>query len=287
MVVIVKSQDYTFIGAANRRTDYNLVYPENKTKKPVLIFLHGFKGFKDWGYFPVSNRGLAYCNGVVAGLNFSHNGVTPEKPQEFVDLEAFGSNNYSKELEDIGKLLEELPKRLPPEEVNWDDVSIVGHSRGGAIALIAAIEYPIFKKAVTWASVSRLDFSALSPEAIEEWRKTGVRYIYNQRTEQQMPLYFQLYEDYMQNQARFNLEERLKELNKPVLIIHGTQDESVPFANAERLQSWLPNATLIPIEGANHTFGATHPFVLGQNHDLFREVVKLTAEFCFGTSKSL
>jgi pimeloyl-ACP methyl ester carboxylesterase len=287
MVVFSRNLDPIFIGAANRRTNYNLVYPVNQIKKPVIIFLHGFKGFKDWGYFPISNRKLAYCNSVVAGLNFSHNGVTPENPEDFVDLEAFGSNNYSKELEDIAKLLEELPKVVPPEEVNWDDVSIVGHSRGGAIALIAALEYPIFKKAVTWASVSRLDFSYLSPEEIEEWRKTGVRYIYNQRTGQQMPLYFQLYEDYMQNQARFNLEERLKELNKPVLLIHGTEDESVPFANAERLKSWLPNATLIPIEGANHTFGAVHPLVSQMKYPQFDEVARLTAEFCLGTSQSL
>ncbi len=38
-------------------------------------------------------------------FNFSHNGTTPDHPQDFVDLEAFGNNNYTKQLFDLGKVL--------------------------------------------------------------------------------------------------------------------------------------------------------------------------------------
>ncbi|WP_435524823.1 hypothetical protein [Chryseobacterium indoltheticum] len=37
-------------------------------------------------------------------FNFSHNGTTVEDPENFADLEAFGNNNYSKELSDLGVL---------------------------------------------------------------------------------------------------------------------------------------------------------------------------------------
>lgn len=46
----------------------------------------------------------------------------------------------------------------------------------------------------------------------------------------------------------------------PVLIVHGTADETTPLANAETLQASAPDrATLVRIEGAGHLFPSTHP----------------------------
>ncbi len=35
----------------NRAFIYDARYLKNGKKKPVIIFVHGFKGFKDWGTF--------------------------------------------------------------------------------------------------------------------------------------------------------------------------------------------------------------------------------------------
>jgi hypothetical protein len=43
--------------------------------------------------------------------------------------------------------------------------------------------------------------------------------------------------------------------------VHGTGDESVPFAEAERLKAASSrDAQLLPVENARHTFGAVHPW---------------------------
>ena len=46
-----------------------------------------------------------------------------------------------------------------------------------------------------------------------------------------------------------------------MVIVHGTKDETVPYAAAVEMHSWKSDAELIPIEGANHVFGARHPWL--------------------------
>ena len=38
-------------GSRERQSVYDTFYEENRIKKPVIIFSHGFKGFKDHGCF--------------------------------------------------------------------------------------------------------------------------------------------------------------------------------------------------------------------------------------------
>jgi len=39
-------------------------------------------------------------------FNFSHNGGTVKQPIDFPDLEAFGNNNYTKELDDLETVID-------------------------------------------------------------------------------------------------------------------------------------------------------------------------------------
>jgi pimeloyl-ACP methyl ester carboxylesterase len=50
------------------------------------------------------------------------------------------------------------------------------------------------------------------------------------------------------------------ELKKPILILHGEQDESVSIEEGKSIAAWT-NQPLKIIHGANHTFGASHPFI--------------------------
>lgn len=46
----------------------------------------------------------------------------------------------------------------------------------------------------------------------------------------------------------------LQQKENPTLIIHGTADENIPFSNSEQIVSMLPNASLVPIKGADHSY---------------------------------
>lgn len=230
--------------------------------KPIVIFAHGFKGFKDWGTWWKIGEEIVKAGFVFIKMNFSHNGTTPDNPLEFGDLEAFGQNNYEIELDDLGSVLDWLESQniIPNSEINIDKISLIGHSRGGGVAIIKASEDSRIKNLITWASVGTLDWMFRS-NMIQKWKENGVHIIVNGRTKQEMPLHYQLYENFEQNKERFNTEIALKNLNKPHLILQGTKDPAIPVASAQLHQQWNPNAELILIENADHVFNGRHPFV--------------------------
>lgn len=236
--------------------------PESHSRAPVVIFAHGFKGFKDWGPFPLVAQEFASAGFIFVKLNFSHNGTTPENPLHFEDLEAFGHNNYTKEMDDLGAVIDWIGDPNPEKNFSprLDRLYLLGHSRGGGIAILKAAEDPRVQKLATWASVHHLGRLFEDPKLIENWKKEGVVYIDNARTKQQMPIYWQMYEDYEKNFPRFDIATQAKTLQLPYFIVHGKRDETVPYVFALDLKEWAPRAKLLTLETGNHTFGASHPW---------------------------
>ena len=77
------------------------IFLNSDKKLPLIIFVHGYKGYKDWGAWELMGEKFANAGFYFVKFNFSHNGTTIENPHDFADLEAFGENNYSKELDDL------------------------------------------------------------------------------------------------------------------------------------------------------------------------------------------
>lgn len=258
----------------------DIYYISNGSKKPVIIFAHGFKGFKDWGHFSAIANRFAEKGFVFIKFNFSHNGTTKDKPTLFADLEAFGQNNYSKEQDDLGTVIDSLEEGilLPEDEVDMDNVYLLGHSRGGAMTIIKAKEDDRIKKVVTWGSPGYIG-TRFSDEELKLWKKKGVVYFPNSRTGQQMPMYWQIMEDYQTNEARYDLSKVTKGLKKPLLVVHGTLDDTITYEEGKALASKSKNAELVTIEGANHTFGGTHPFIKEDLPLHTRQAIKATLEF--------
>ncbi len=237
-------------------------FKESGVQKPVIIFVHGFKGFKDWGHFNLiadyfANKGFIYVK-----LNFSHNGTTPEHPMDFVDLEAFGNNNFTKELDDLGTVIDYVFSseiEIPPGEINLEKVYLIGHSRGGGAVILKADEDARVKGVATWAAVDHLAFRATEP-ILRQWKAEGVQYVYNGRTKQNMPLYYQIVEDFLRNESRFNIERAMKNMKQPLIAFHGTNDAAVPLSAVENLQKWNPTVRVEIVKNANHTFGGKHPY---------------------------
>lgn len=227
---------------------------------PVIIFLHGFKGFKDWGHFPLVAEYLTRSGFAAVRFNFSLNGTTPEHPTEFVDLDAFARNTFSRELEDVSLVIDNIFWRAG-KEVNCDPrrLGIIGHSRGGGIAILGAQADKRVKAVATWAGVCEFE-SRVNPPNLEEWKKNGVIYTPNARTGQEMPLNISFREDFYANKKKLDIPFAVNHMNIPQLIIHGTADTSVPFSEAEKMKSWNLLAQFVEIENANHTFGGKHPW---------------------------
>ena len=240
----------------------DLYYEETATKKPLIIFCHGYKGFKNWGAFDLMPSKFLDAGFGLLKFNFSHNGGTLNQPIDFPDLEAFGNNNYTIELDDLDSVIkwviscEEIQDQLDTHQI-----ILIGHSRGGGIATIKASEDSRIKKLVTWAAVCDLDRPILRKgRALEAWKKEGVFFVRNERTREKMPHYIQFYQNFIQNKSRLNIEKAARKISIPHLIFHGEKDFSVLKSHAENLHTWNPSSELLIVPEANHVFGASHPW---------------------------
>jgi len=272
---IIKKQNIIISNPETKEFLADAFYPESDKKLPLVIFVHGYKGYKDWGAWSMMGEQFAEAGFFFVKFNFSHNGTTIEDPHNFADLEAFGNNNYSKELSDLGVVIDHF---IQNEKIDDQKLILVGHSRGGGISIIKTFEDERINGLITLASVDTLDRFPKN-SAFERWEKAGVFYVVNGRTKQEMPHYYQFYEDFKRNEFRFDVERATEMAMAQMLIIHGTQDESVSMKSAEHLHILNPNSELFLIENANHTFGAKEPWEENGLPEDLKKVVEKSIEF--------
>jgi len=229
---------------------------EGPPPRTAILIVHGFKGFKDWAFFPYLAEELARDGHAVLSFNFSWNGIG-EDPEAFTRLDAFGRNTLSRELEELHQMLAllrggDLLIGGPPR------IGVLGHSRGGAVSILAAREDPTISSLVTWAPVA--SFSQWWTDGREEWEREGVRWVLNGRTGQQMPIELSFLRDLEENRDRLEPWLAAGGVVAPWLLVHGDADPTVPIQAAHRLVEANPDIHLGIIEGAGHTFEARHPF---------------------------
>ena len=72
--------------------------------------------------------------------------------------------------------------------------------------------------------------------------------------------------------SQHNTCDRLGEIHQPVLILHGTEDRTVPLSRGQELKQRLPNARLDVFEGAGHQV----------HSERFAEVLPVVLDFVEG-----
>jgi len=246
----------TYVGSAGRQALIELSIPEKFNQK-LLVFVHGYMGFKDWGAWNLMkdyflNKGFGFCK-----FNLTHNGTTVEKPQDFADLDAFSQNRYSYEKNDVISAFNWIENKVDLSTVS---LHLMGHSRGGGIALLCASDSRV-STVITLAAISSIEKRFdLSEEIMDNWKNTGVRYVKNGRTHQEMPHSIEQLTDFETHRNELDIRNACLALDKPLLILHGDQDESVSIEEGKSIAAWT-NQPLQIIHGANHTFGASHPYI--------------------------
>jgi pimeloyl-ACP methyl ester carboxylesterase len=93
------------------------------------------------------------------------------------------------------------------------------------------------------------------------WRRAGFLPIHNARTGQELKLNATALDDLERNRSRLDVAAACRKLEVPVLLVHGTHDETVPVLESQRLLGAFSGsrARLLAVDGASHTFGVRHP----------------------------
>ena len=262
----------SYVGSGNRESLFDLSIPMQFNGQ-LIIFVHGFMGFKDWGawhlvqkYF--TEKGFAFCK-----FNLSHNGGTVENGIDFPDELSFGKNTYSMEVDDIGH----LTKKIITYFTEVPTIHLIGHSRGGASALLSAKTIGASTLSL-WASISSIAARFPTNDELKKWEEEGIRYIQNSRTQQKLPQNFSLYTDFIKNQEKLNLERACKKLEIAVSIFHGEQDNSVDPSEGVLLAGWT-TTEISMIKDTDHVFGSKHPWVENELPEKLDELCNKTHAF--------
>lgn len=251
---MVEKTHFILTGSNDKIILGDSTFDENHLKQEVVLFIHGFKGFKDWGAHHLVAEFFATHGYRFIKFNLSHSGVIPESPHDVTDMESFAFNTISKELADVKTVINYIAHIYPTHKL-----TLMGHSRGGGLTILKGIDDPRVSRIVTLSAID--DFSSLwKPAQEEEWENTGRIFVENARTKEKMPLNSTLLKDFRSNKDNFNIQAAAAQIAIPWLIIHGDADVNVPFSAAENLARLQPKAILKNIEGANHVFGASHPY---------------------------
>jgi uncharacterized protein len=242
--------------------------------RPAVVICHGFKGFKDWGFFPRAAERLALAGFTAASFNFSGSGVGDDG-ESFDELERWGHQTVSGDLADLATVVDYVAAEGAP----W--IGLLGHSRGGGTAILHAARDNRVKALVTWAAVCR--YLRWPEDDVEQWRRDGRLDVVNSRTGQVLPVFRDLLDDLeTHGSGTLDIVAAASRVRVPWLIVHGTADESVSTEDARRLssasRSGCGTSELLLVEAAGHTFGVRHSWV-GSSPE-FDRVLARTVEFC-------
>ncbi len=221
--------------------------------RALVVVVHGFKGFKDWGFFPWVSEYLCDDGLTVVRFNMSRSGIG-ERPDEFDRLDLFSDDTYTTQIHDLVDVV-----RHGQAKFRGLPLFLLGHSRGAGVALLAARELDDLAGIVTWSAISHID--RWDEETKRKWRAKGTLEVLNTRTKQVMPMSTKILDDYERHASRLNILDSASRLPVPLLAVHGGRDESVPLQESREIVSRARDSSLMIIEGASHTYNAIHPLV--------------------------
>ncbi|HEU4520888.1 MAG TPA: alpha/beta fold hydrolase, partial [Thermoanaerobaculia bacterium] len=230
----------------------NFHVPSNP--RALAIVVHGFKGFKDWAFFPWLAEHLCDHRIVVCRFNMSRSGIG-EEPESFDRLDLFADDTYSTQVADLVATTAHARERFGNDIPTF----LLGHSRGGGVALLAAELIPDLAGIVTWSAIGRAD--RWDDATKERWRADGFLDIENQRTKQIMRMSTAILDDYEANRDQLDIAAAASRLRAPLLVVHGGRDESVPAEEGHALAATAPDASKLIVASASHTYNAIHPLV--------------------------
>lgn len=280
---ICKNEIFQVTNDSGRIISGNIRLPAKRQNLPLVFILHGFKGFKDWGFIPYVAGCLASAGAITVTFNFSMNGIDGSsdyvaRPDDFAD------NTISCQLADAEKVILYICNSKILEFDNiWDGRTfLLGHSLGGAVSLLVGNRLPGIDRIALWGAISTFD--RYTARQKKQWREKGFLEFVNMKTNQVLKLNVSYLDDFEMHQAELDLEGAASMYPKPILIVHGAQDMTVPVKEAELIAgSYLGNPqpgkelSKKIINNTGHTFGIIHPFQ--SSNTFLDEAVKSTIDF--------
>lgn len=234
----------------------------DSTKKyPAVLFCHGFTGNRIESYRSYARLGAELSARGIGSFRFDHRGCG-ESSGDFIDFTAHGI------IEDLDAALATF---LNQPEFNLERTAVVGYSLGGASASYLLQKRCDFLTAVLWAPVSEAGIIR------ERYQKNPTFDGYRERGYYDNGGY-RVSASYLDEVGRVMRPlQWIREYQRPLLFIHGADDDIVSPEHTENFLNARKNAAdkKILIDGANHSFSTAANFdvVIARTADHLSDVL--------------
>lgn len=228
--------------------------------KPVVVFLHGFKGFKDWGFIPQVCKEFAKSGTIAVNFDFSRNGIIDPSVPKY-DPEIFRTQTVSRMIDEATIVYTYILKELNDVIKGQFNGKIfaIGHSMGAAVLMMATAKYRLkFQSIALWGSIAKLDRNTENQKT--SWTALGYTEIKIPETGQILPLDSKYLTD-KEILGDNAIIEAIEKIDIPALIIHGKEDLIAKESESKEIKKAFGKKGILKIiNSTNHTFGAKHPF---------------------------
>ncbi|MDT0687583.1 bifunctional alpha/beta hydrolase/OsmC family protein [Autumnicola psychrophila] len=229
----MKTTKVTFKNKEGNELVGYLELPTNQNPHNFVLFAHCFTCNKNY-FAPknISRTIAAYGFGV---LRFDFAGLGESEGD-------FSDTNFSGNVQDLVAAAEYLQREYKSPSV------LVGHSLGGAAVLMASEKIESVKAVATIAAPSTITHvEGLLSEQMDKLKKDA------NATVNIGGRPFKIKKQFLEDLQRHDLEAKLSELEKAVLILHSPQDKIVEIKNAEELYRAVDHPkSFVSLDGADH-----------------------------------
>lgn len=229
----MKSLKVTFSNVKGDRLSASLELPVDGKPSAYALFAHCFTCSKD--YKAVYNISRTLTLSGIAVLRFDFTGLGESEGE-------FAKTSFSSNVEDLVSASQFLGAEYRAPEI------LIGHSLGGAAALVAGSKIDSVKAVITIAAPSSPDhlLSHLG-RSVQEVMERGQAPVSIAGRE------FVLSRDFLEDFNMLNSQEAVRKLAKPLLVLHSPQDKTVSFDNALGIFNAAQQPkSLVSLDGADH-----------------------------------
>ncbi|MBQ7264929.1 MAG: alpha/beta fold hydrolase [Firmicutes bacterium] len=212
-----------------------LYKPETEGKMPIAICAHEF-GSNSRRRWPAYGQSLASHGMAVYAFDFSGGGNESQSDGSSLDM------SVMTEVTDLESVLTEVQTW---DFVDTDRIVIIGGSQGGAVSAITAARHEddINGLVLLYPALIIQDDLHVKFENKEDCPEV---YSYNG--------WINVGKRYVEDMWDYDIYAEMGNYTKPVLILHGDNDDIVPYSYSERARDIYPDAELYTIEGGVHGF---------------------------------